>query len=257
MPQGVALALQSAGIVPTTYPEILAHDPIAADPSALKAPRFVSTNTTFPYEPPFAAGDAATTSTYAISNSQVATVATTAEDSVKVGISASGSASYMGLLTVKIKESASWEWTNKSSNAQTTGSSQSGPQLTIGGPAFGYNGPSVIAVYYDTVYRTFAFTLLPVDPARVALRGSLLTRDGAPAASSQVALIEGTNKHLTYTNAKGEFKFLGDMKGKVTVQADDVSEIIPKLEAATIPVKLRCRQDGSPGTADRGVWPEK
>ncbi len=230
MPPGVASVLQNAGITPQVYPDILVHDPLANGQPSLEAPRFVSINTTFPYEPPYSASDPVPTSTFNISNSQVATTGTTAEDSVKVELYVSGSAGFMGLATIKLKDTDSWEWTNKSSNTTTTGSSQSAT-LTIGGPAYGFVGPSVIQVYYDTVYRTFAFALTSGNAAEIALTGTLLTPRGAPAVNKRVILTESGKKHLTYTSTKGKFTFFGDIRGHATIQAPGVTQVIPQLQS--------------------------
>ncbi|MGB2604109.1 MAG: carboxypeptidase-like regulatory domain-containing protein, partial [Candidatus Sulfotelmatobacter sp.] len=230
MPPGVVAALQDAGITPHEYPKILARDPLAADESALNSVRFASINTTFPYEPPYSLNDSVPTFTYNISNSTVTTTGTAAEDSFGVELSVSGSASFTGLFDVKVKDTSTWEWTNKFSTSASAGSSQSA-QLTIGGPAYGYAGASVIRVYYDTIYRTFAFALVSPAAPEVALKGTLLTPTGKPAANKRVTLIGSGQKHLTYTNAKGEFTFIGHMSGKVTVQAPGVTQQIPQVQS--------------------------
>lgn len=229
MPPGVASALASAGITPPVYQDILARDPLSSSQAALNSSRFVSINTTFPYEPPLSATDPVPTSTYAISNNQVTTLGTAYEDSFKVEMSVSGSAG-LPLFNLKLKDTASWEWTNKSSSTTSAGSSQSA-QLTIGGPSYGFTGPSVIQVYYDTVYRTFAFALVSVDTPDIALTGTLLTSKGVPAAHKAVTLIESGNKHLTYTNAKGGFTFLGQINGKVIVRAPGITQTIPRVQS--------------------------
>lgn len=231
MPPGVASALENAGITQQAYPELLAHDPLVKDESALNSSRFVSIHTTFPYEPPYAAADPVPTSSYVISNSQVTTAGTTAEDSFRVQAYAMGSVSYMTLVTAKIKNTASWEWTNRSSTTASTGSSQTAT-LSVGGPSYGYAGPSVVGVYYDTIYRTFAFTLLPVDVANPAVRGTVLMLRGTPATNSKVTLLDHGKKESTYTNSRGEFNFFGDLRGPITIQASGVNRVIHQVEPA-------------------------
>lgn len=230
MPPGVASALQSAGITPQVYPEILARDPLANGSPSLDSPRYVSINTTFPYEPPYSQNDSVPTSTYNISNSLSKTIGKEADDTFKVQLSLSATGNFLTLFTLKIKDTASWEWTNKSSNTSSAGTSQSA-QLTIGGPAYGYTGATVVQVYFDTIYKTFAFALVPGNAAEVALKGTLLTPSGAAAAYKQVSLSESGKKHLTFTNAKGEFTFYGDISGKATVQAHGVTQVIPQLQS--------------------------
>jgi len=201
---------------------------------SLSAPRFLPINTTFPYEPPYSANDPVPTFTYNISNSQMATQTTTSEDDVKVGLTVSGSGSFLGFASFKLQDSASWEWTNKSSNAASSGTSQSA-QLTIGGPGYGFSGPSMIQVYYDTVYRTFAFSLNAAAPAAAALTGKLLTFEGKPLADSAVRVVEGNGKtHVTYTNRNGIFRLYGQLTGPATVQAEGLSRTVKDPSSGTI-----------------------
>jgi hypothetical protein len=57
-----------------------------------------------------------------------------------------------------------------------TQSSQSAT-VTIGGPSFGYPGPTDILVYWDTVYRTFMFAF-STEPA--SAMGSIIDQLGKP-----------------------------------------------------------------------------
>ncbi len=83
---------------------------------------------------------------------------------MKVQASIGGGGDFAGMASIKFKGTASWQWTNKSSLTHTTGTSQSA-QLSLGGPAFGYGGPTATAVYYDNIYHTFAFELVNAGPA--------------------------------------------------------------------------------------------
>lgn len=47
---------------------------------------------------------------------------------------------------------------------------------------------------------------------------------------SALALTGNGQEHLTVTNAKGEFKFYGDIGGKAIVRAPGVDQTIPHLE---------------------------
>ena len=229
MPAGVASALSSAGITPEIYPDLLARDPLAAGSSPAASDRFVPINTTFPYEPPYSQNDPVPTYTYNISSSTISTQAKESVDGVTVQAYVSGSADFLSLATVKLKDTVSWEWSNKSSTSTSAGTSQSA-QLTIGGPSYGYSGPTVVNAYFDTVYRTFAFDLVPADGGNVALRGTLLNASGTAAAHRQVTLTGNGQEHLTVTNAKGEFEFYGDISGKAIVRAPGVNQTIPHLE---------------------------
>jgi hypothetical protein len=231
MPAGVLSALQAAGITPAAYPDILARDPLASG-GTLSAPRYVAINTSFPYEPPYSANDPVPTFTYNITNAKTATATTSTEDTLKVDANVSGSGSFLGFASFKLKDSASWEWTNKSSDSASVGTSESA-QLTIGGPAYGFIGPSVIQVYYDTIYRTFAFALVAASSSPAALTGTVLTQDGKPAANTPVTLIESSGEsHLTYSNQHGAFRFSEDIApGPAIVKAPGVAKALPNVGA--------------------------
>jgi hypothetical protein len=70
-------------------------------------------------------------------------------------------AGFLDLGKSTLRDTVSWEWTNKSSASFATGTTQSA-SVTIGGPAFGYAGKTVLALYPDTIYHTFAFVIEPV-----------------------------------------------------------------------------------------------
>jgi hypothetical protein len=192
--------------------------------------RYVAINTSFPYEPPYSASDPVPTFTYNITNAKTTTATTSTEDNLEVEANVSGSGSFLGFASFKLKDSASWEWTNKSSNSASSGTSESA-QLIIGGPAYGFIGPSVVQVFYDTVYRTFAFALVAAGSSPAALSGTVLTHDGKPAANSPVTLIESSGEsHLTYTNQHGTFRFSEDIaEGPAIVKALGVAKALPNV----------------------------
>src|SRR5262249_17515347 len=153
MPGNVATALQSAGITPAEYPNILARDPFASGSSTLDPNRFVSLNTTFPYEPPYSQTSPVPIVSVNISNSSTSTCGTGTQDTYGVGLTISATGNYLDFAKATLKDTANWEWTNQSSLTNTVGSSQSAT-LAIGGPAWGYTGGTVCKVYLDTIYNT-------------------------------------------------------------------------------------------------------
>jgi hypothetical protein len=231
MPAGVASALASAGISPAVYPNILARDPFANGNVAFDPSRFKMLNTTFPYEPPLSSGGPVPTTTFTISSNSVASAATDITDTYKVGVSVTGSAGFLDLFSVKIKDALSWEWTNKSTQSSSSSSSQSA-SVTIGGPAFGYSGPTLMMVYLDTIYNSFAFAVVPAVNQPVALRGVLITSDGRPLSYTSVIMSRAGKDHFTITNAKGEFTFYGDKTGSARIRTLDIDRNIEQLETA-------------------------
>ena len=228
MPGGVATALQSAGISATDYPDILARDPLANGASASDTPRFLPLNSTFPYEPPLTSTDPVPTITYIQSDTTAAAVGSEIDDTYTVGLTLKTGAGFLGFAETTFKDTTSWEWTNKSSHSSTTGTSQSA-SVTIGGPAYGYSGPTVMQVYIDTMYQTFAFEVVPVTQLEVGINGTLVDAAGKPLPQTEVTLVEKGITHRTFTNGKGEYTFFGSIRGPVTVQADGVPpRVVPQ-----------------------------
>jgi hypothetical protein len=65
----------------------------------------------------------------------------------------SQSGKWLEFAKLTLKETASWEWTNKSSQSSSSGRTESA-SVTIGGPGFGYNANVTdIQVYFDTLYH--------------------------------------------------------------------------------------------------------
>jgi hypothetical protein len=178
MPPQLAKTLNSAGFTSADFRNILARDPLANGSSAPDPARFVQLNTTFPYEPPFSATDPIGTINTTISDSSTYTTGTSLEDSYKVGLSISGTGEFPGLAQAALKDTASWEWTNKTSQSVATGTTQSA-SVTIAGPSFSYTGPAVVVdVYIDTIYHTFAFALDPVNLKEATVKGTVVDKKG-------------------------------------------------------------------------------
>lgn len=218
MPANIAAALNGAGITPGDYPDILARDPLASGVPTPDQARFQPINVTFPYEPPYSAADPVPTTTTVITDASTQTTGVATEDTFKVGLTISTTGDYLEFAKATLKDFATWQWTNKSSVSSATGQTQSA-SLTIGGPSFGYTGPTQVQVYEDTVYHTFAFALAPVASGDVALRGLVRDSSGKLVAFAEVMLDDHGVQHRTFTNQKGQYVFDGAIRGPVAVQA--------------------------------------
>jgi hypothetical protein len=226
MPAEVAAALKSAGITPADYPEILARNPLAAD-ATLDPTRLVSLNTTLPYEPPPGPNDPVPAVTFLVSTSTGCTLGPWVEDTYKVGLTLSATRSFLDSARAALKDTASWMWTNQAQPARAGAGSQSA-SLTLGGPSFGYQGDTVLEIYYDTLYKTFAFGLVPISDQEIAIDGTLQDAAGKPLPRAEVTLLANGTKHRTFTNAKGEYKFFGAINGPAKVSAGNMSRSIPQ-----------------------------
>lgn len=216
MPPGVATRLTKAKIDSTDFTKILAADPFANGAAAIDTKRFTQTSLTLPYEPPFAQGESSPSMTLTLKDDSTTTKTASYESDNAVGFSVDAGplADWLGL-TMSTK--STFTWTSTSSFAASTGQSQSA-SCTVTGPAFGYTGPTDLAVYWDTLYGSFVFSPI-TDPPMVT--GKVLDASGKPAARKEVLLIVNKTKKLrTYTNARGEYRFVGKLRGAASVSID-------------------------------------
>lgn len=236
MAPGVAQTLRMQGITPQDFPEILKADPFVTRSGPLggltpqrftfiDARRFKSLGFTFPYEPPFAPGDKATTLTFTLDNSTTQTSASTVETSHTVGLTAS--AEFNLILTEKVKLNNKWTWTNSTTNSSSSDAKESA-SVTVGGPSFGYTGPTNIQVYYDVLYKTFLF--VPVGSGlEPSLQGVVTRSSKRVVAGKEVVVVASGVKYRTFTNAKGEYRIFDKISGSVLVQVGGVTKPLTLL----------------------------
>lgn len=202
--------LASAGITEADFPAILAADPFARGATAIDPNRFVQTTTTLPYIPPYSAADAVPTWTYQQKGETVAAAATKVENETAVGLSIEASVDFAGLAKSSLKVADTFKWTASNTRGRSEGANQSA-SVTVGGPAFGYTGPIDIAVYWDTLYNSFMFA--PAPDLTVTAQGTVTDAAGRPAANREIALEVGGAVRRTFTDARGQYRFVGTPKG--------------------------------------------
>jgi hypothetical protein len=211
MPPGVAQKLAGAGLTAADYAQILAADPFSSGSTTIDFNRFVPTTHSFPYEPPVTANDPVPTITYSQTNST--TFTNTQEVDNEYGVTATVSAGIQVFYDAKLQVSGSLEWTNKSTTTQTTGATQSA-SVTIGGPSFGYTGPTDVNVYWDTVFSSFMFAFAATTPVAV---GTLVDSAGDPIPHKRVTLSTNGRRLRTFTDAHGVYRFYNMPPGGGTI----------------------------------------
>jgi hypothetical protein len=215
MPPGVASQLAARGITAANYSTLLALDPFASGTS-IDPGRFLRTGTTFPYEPPALPNGTPNTFTLALTNSTTATTSTTKTSEYTVGASISGS--LLSWMLPKLSASNQWTWTDTNVNTQSTSGTETAT-ATVKGPSFGYTGPTDVAVYYDTIYKTFLFSF--ITPLSLSLTGVVLDRQQRAVAHQPVTLtVKGIAYH-TVTNANGQYRFFDTASGSGEVRVND------------------------------------
>jgi hypothetical protein len=154
MAPGLKQQLDAAGLTQSDYATILTANPFASGTTTIDPTRYWLYNQSFPYEAPLAPSDPVPTESYTLTDSTTQTSTQTQE--VQYGVSVSVEAGIQAPFSAKLKVSDSFQWTNTNSQSQQSQSSQTA-SVTIGGPAYGYAGPTVLLVYWDSVYSSFMF----------------------------------------------------------------------------------------------------
>jgi hypothetical protein len=208
MQPGVKALLDKAGLTPSDYQAILALDPFASGAAPIDPNRFVALPQSFPYEAPDTANDTISTSTYVMQGSVTHTRTTQVQYTTNISVSGG-----LNLGIFKLKSSASMQWTNTSSTADANAATQSATAV-IGGPSFGYTGPTDVLAYIDTIYNSFMFAF-PTDPP-VAV-GAITDTQGKPVVRAPISLTVGQTRLSTYTDSKGEYRFYGKLSGAGSV----------------------------------------
>jgi hypothetical protein len=200
MPVGVRNELEARGITPAHYPSLLAYDEFATGRTTIDPSQFARTTTSFPYVPPSSPGGIPDSFQLSIMNSLVTSNSTTKTIEKSVGLSVSTGISW---LTGKLNASQQWTWSTSNKNTSTNTSTETAA-VTIKGPSFGYTGPTNMAVYYDTVYKTFMFQPIVVT---AALRGKVVDGSVKPAVHQLVSLTVDGIEYRTITTRDGEYQF--------------------------------------------------
>ena len=155
MPSGTAQALASAGITEDEYSEILQAYPFYNKPAVLDQNRFKYVNT-YPFQPPYNPGDTPISATYSTKFNTSGEFDSTVKNEYSVDVKTEGDLGFLSFADVGLKRSNKFTWTDidtrKSSSSETETMT-----FTIRGPSYGYTGPTAVKVYYDVVYKTFAF----------------------------------------------------------------------------------------------------
>lgn len=162
MPDNVQGALTSYGITPDYYPQILAADPLAD--GTLPSPMWKQSRYQYlgehPYIPPLSdTGGLPSTQAFTVKQETTSTSTTTETETYTVGVTTNGSASVLdGLIDLDFKVDDTMTWENSSSQTLSNGKTQE-DTLTVAQPEYGYQGPTFLHVYEDTIYKTYAFSL--------------------------------------------------------------------------------------------------
>ena len=211
----VAATLNSFGITAADYPTILARDPFAGGSTTIDPSRFVSTGTTFTYEPPYAAGDAGVAQPYTMSTDLVGVVTTSATDAYGVGTTTWAGID-LSLVGGSLSAGNTWTWTSTNTLTTRLQTTQTAT-ASVNWPSPSYTGPTLVDLYYDTIYGSFLFAFENDSTAQAreassSLKGHI-TSGAIPAARQEVLLDLGGKRYRTYANARGQYYFPKGLHG--------------------------------------------
>jgi hypothetical protein len=150
--------LDSHGITPAAYPELLKADPFAWGDPGIDPSRF-DYIADFPYMPPSNPSDQPSTQTYAITRKENNSSDNKSEVTYTADVKVSTSGSFFGLFTATLALQNTMTWTSSTSHKQTAGNS-AGETLTIAQPSFDYAGPGIVRVFMDKIWKTYVCVLV-------------------------------------------------------------------------------------------------
>jgi hypothetical protein len=242
MPATVKATLAQWGITPNDFAGIAGRDPWSQTNPTLDPARYIPLNQSFPYEPP-PNGGLTPAQTYTFTYNTTSTNQQSSSDDFKVNVKITESVG-ADVLKADMTESAYWEWINSSTQSNSAGTTESAA-VTIGGPSSTYTGSTIVFVYFDTIYKTFAFASQPLFGARLrtgpsassSLKGHLVNAsdNNKPLAGYRVTLFVNHQTYQTYTSSTGAFIFTvsGTLVSPLRLEAGGVSRSIPSSDFGT------------------------
>jgi hypothetical protein len=231
MPQNVAHQLQTLGFTSTDYQSILAQDPFANGSTTIDNTRFIPTTYSFPYEPPLQASDcnngvcSCMSMSDTIKNEIQTEVGSKSQTQYSLGFSESAGTDFK-VFNAGVSSNQKFTWTSTSTNADTSDSTQSAT-ATVVCPSTSYQGPTIMSIYWDTLFGSFLFvptTLTPQPMMRtrapqtmlwaqalqpmILSQGTVIDPTGTPLRHEAVQLVVGGKTYHTLTNNRGDYYFL-------------------------------------------------
>jgi hypothetical protein len=157
---------------------------------------------------------------------KTATTTSSSQTEYSVGLKIGVEGGFPGLAKLALKDSLNWTWTSTSAQSSSSGSTESA-SVTVGGPAFGYTGPTDIAVYFDLIYRTFLF--IPLPDATPSMLGEITAGFGGSPAAREVTVTANGTRYRTFTNSRGQYRVYGNLSGPVRIQSGAFTRDLPQV----------------------------
>ncbi len=211
MPPGVARTLADYGITADDYPGILAADPLAS--GAAEADRYEMLDITFPYEPPYYAGGKVPLQQYVVEDSETNSHSSVRTQDQTVGFSVAAEVG-VGAWRAKVAFDNNFTWSRTRAKEKSTGTAGK-TTVAVGGPSYGYTGPTLMGVYRDQLYGSYMFA--PVT-GPLYMAGRVTSQSGQSVAGREIAIVAGGRTYRTFTNADGEYRLVGPKSGVAQIR---------------------------------------
>ncbi len=202
MPPGVRAELGSAGLTSADYATILNVDPFTGGQTVIDPQRFTQITHSFPYAPPLGPTDPVPTTKQSQTNSFAYGTGRKSTLQYSVGLNYKQSGEN-GFKKDVFTADGKLTWTNSEADATSVQSTESAT-VTVGGPAFGYTGPTDVLVYWDNLFGTFMFTFATTLPS---ISGVIHDKAGKPWPHNLVTFTVGSKTFTTYTDPSGAYRF--------------------------------------------------
>ncbi len=213
---GVATTIDTLRFAPIASGSIttaIGSTPIANGPITIDPKRFLATTYSFPYEPPLQESQCnnGTCNCLAFSgvikNELQTSTATASQIQYSAGLKEQLSAA-SGILSAGDSSSQTFTWTTSSTKDDTTDSSQSAT-ATITCPSPSYQGPTLMAIYWDNLFGSFLFVPTAVTSPQIVIlkQGTALDVSGKPLPGEAVTLSVAGKTYHTWTDKSGAYVF--------------------------------------------------
>jgi hypothetical protein len=238
--------LEDNGIIEQDYPDILKRDPLATGAIDPPVDRY-ELRTSFDYVPPHPCDIAPLTTTLVFQRQSTSSTEHIVQDEYQVGLTHKDKVQFGSSddgLGVAMTLSGGWTWTNQSSSGSSTSTTETAT-LAAGGPKCGFDRATSIDVYFDKIYRTFAFRERKGTPtlhgsiASAAVVGTMSIASGQSLSvtevrRTEVQLVDANGREQkTFTNANGEWNFMRPVTFPVTITANGITGIVGESGAVT------------------------
>jgi hypothetical protein len=212
MPSDVAQQLQALHFTTADYQKILSLDPFVNGSTSIDTNRFIPTTWSFPYEPPLSSECTNGVCT-------CASLSNTVKNELENDVGTSYGTTYTTSATIKASESflddifgltesatANWGWTSTATSDDITSSTQSAT-VAVMCPSPSYNGPTEMAVYWDTLFGSFLFVPTVIAPPglKKIAQGHVTDASGNTVRHQPVQLVVNGKTYHSYTNNAGDY----------------------------------------------------